>query len=527
MTAGLLCLIMFLVTCGALLGGFPVAFTLAGSGLIFAGLGALLGLSDLGLLAAFPQRIFQVMSSEVLVAVPLFVFMGLVLERSRIAEDLLGAMAGLFGRLPGGLGYAVFIVGALLAASTGIAGAAVVTLGVIALPVMLRAGYSPALASGAVAASGTLGQVIPPSIVLILLGDQLSAAYSQAQFAKGVFNPDSITVNELFAGALLPGLMLVGLYILFMTAYAAIKPASLQPVAQNLESQTSPGVLFAPLLLIVAVLGSILGGLASASEAAGLGALGALLLAGHRHSKGLSALIATVAILLLLVMTHLFDLRAGRDTATTIDLAAIAVAVTLSALATGGLVRAILALHRARSGPDQPAILQTVMRGTVRISSMIFMILLGAALFSLTFRGLGGDRIVASLLQDLPGGAYSALLLVMIAIFLLGFFLDILEIIFIVVPVVAPVLLAMEIAPDVTISPVWLGVLIALNLQTAFLTPPFGFALFYLRGAAPESLKTRDIYRGVAPFVALQLIALTLLAVFPGLATWLPGQLFN
>jgi tripartite ATP-independent transporter DctM subunit len=448
---------MFLAVVIVLLSGFPVAFCLGGVALMFALGGIAGGGFDAAFLQTMPNRLFGIMSNETLLAVPLFVFMGITLERARIAESLLDNLSSLFGSLRGGLGISVTVVGMLLAASTGIVGATVVTMGLLSLPTMLRRGYSPEIATGTICAAGTLGQIIPPSIVLVLLGDVLSSAYSQAQLAQGIFSPDTVSVGDLFAGALIPGLMLVGLYILYLIGVAVFRPAAMPAAPSESGAPNWAGLLGAlapPLLLILAVLGSIIGGLATPTEAAAVGAVGALLLAGIRRALDL-----------------------GR--------------------------------------------LREIMQGTIRVSSMVFLILIGASLFSLVFRGYGGDRLVQELLLNLPGGAFGAVLSVMVLMFLLGFVLDFIEITFVVVPIVGPILLAMG------IDPVWLGVMIAINLQTSFLTPPFGFALFYLRGVAPESLPTGAIYRGVIPFVAIQILALAIVAGWPALATWLPERLLG
>ncbi len=455
-------LLLFLGVCLLLMAGYPVAFTLAGTALGFAFVGQLAGGFDSAFLAALPNRLFGIMSNTTLIAVPLFVFMGVMLERSRVAEDLLDAMAELFGKIRGGLGFSVTLVGMLLAASTGIVGATVVTMGLLSLPSMLRHGYDPRVAAGTICAAGTLGQIIPPSIVLVLLGDVLSSAYQQAQLDMGIFTPDTVSVGDLFSGALLPGLLLVVLYLAWLAWLAVWRPAYLpapggagtvQLHGRALLRRVS-GVLLPPLLLIFAVLGSILAGLATPTEAASVGAMGAILLA---------------------VLRRRFDLT----------------------------------------------ILREVMRSTLRVTSMVFMILVGASVFSLVFRGFGGDEVVANLLNRLPGGTIGAMLAVMLLMFLLGFVLDFIEIIFVVVPIVGPVLLTMG------LDPVWLGIMIAINLQTSFLTPPFGFALFYLRGVAPAEVTTAQIYQGVIPFIGLQLLMLGLLAVWPGLATWLPSVIYD
>jgi tripartite ATP-independent transporter DctM subunit len=455
--SGLMSLALFLAAGISLLAGFPVAFTLAGVALIFALIGIMTGMFDPAFLTAFPSRIFGIMSNETLIAVPVFVFMGVMLERSKLADQLLQALAQLMRRVPGGLGLAVMLVGALMAASTGIVGATVVTMGLLSLPTMLRNNYAPSIATGTICAAGTLGQIIPPSIVLILLADVLSNAYQQAQLHMGIFSPETISVGELFAGALLPGLVLVGLYMLYLAVIAFFKPSSMPPVeteeGEDVSLLTLLGLLAGPLLLIVAVLGSILMGLATPTEAAAVGATGAMLLA---------------------------------------------------------LIQGQLSVETLR----------VVVYQSARMSAMVFMILIGASLFSLVFRGYGGDEYVQSLLTGLPGGQAGALLVVMLALFLLGFILDFIEITYVVIPIVGPVLLAMG------IDPIWLGVMIAINLQTSFLTPPFGFSLFYLRGVAPPEIATSSIYKGVIPFIVIQLLMLGLLVLWPALATWLPGSIY-
>ena len=451
-------LVLFLSVIVILLAGFPVAFTLGGTALIFAGLGVLSGTFNDALLSGLPNRIFGIMSNETLVAVPLFVFMGVTLERARIAEELLDTLSSLFGSLRGGLGISVTLVGMLLAASTGIVGATVVTMGLLSLPTMLRRGYSAEIATGTICASGTLGQVIPPSIILVMLGDVMTSAYQQAQLDLGVFSPKTVSVGDLFAGALLPGLLLVLLYVLYIIFVAFFRPAVMPAYDRGEADQvTIVQVLRAltpPLALIFAVLGSILAGLATPTEAAGVGAMGAIFLA---------------------------------------------------------ILRREMRLDR----------LQEIMQSTLKISSMVFLILIGASVFSLVFRGYGGDDAVRAVLESLPGGVVGAVVAVMLVMFLLGFVLDFIEITFVVVPIVGPVLLAMG------LDPVWLGIMIAINLQTSFLTPPFGFALFYLRGVAPPEVSTAQIYRGVIPFVAIQLGTLLLLALFPNIVTWLPNRIYG
>ena len=447
-------LIMFVLVCLMLMLGYPVAFTLGGTALIAAAIGILAGHFDPAFLSALPNRLFGIMDNTTLTAVPLFVLMGVMLQRSRVAEELLEAMGALFGQRRGGLSISVIMVGALLAASTGIVGATVVTMGLMSLPTMLKRGYDPAVACGTICATGTLGQIIPPSIALVLLGDVLSSSYQEAQLALGNFTPDTVSVGDLFVGALIPGLILVLLYMLYIAGYARWRPASMPPLSTADESPTIWRAILPPLLLILAVLGSILSGAATPTEAAGVGALGA----------------------------------------------------TLIAVVKGELTRERL----FQVGLD-----------SMQTSAMVFMILIGAALFSLVFRGFGGDVLIRQLFEQLPGGALGATLVVMLVIFLLGFILDFIEITFVVVPIVGPILLAMG------VDPVWLGIVIAINLQTSFLTPPFGFALFYLRGVAPDSVKSADIYRGVVPFILLQLTLILLLFAWPGLATWLPSLVYG
>lgn len=447
---------MFAVVFLALLAGYSVAPTLGGVALLFAFVGGSAGIFDLTTLGFLPSRLYGIMTNQTLIAVPLFIMMGITLERTHIAQTLLESIARLMGRMPGGLGIAVIIVGTLMAASTGIVGATVVTMGLLALPSLLKHGYEPSFASGTIAATGTLGQIIPPSIALVLLGDVLSNAYQQAQMSQGLFAPKTVSVGDLFAGALIPGLILVLLYATYLLSRALYQPKS-APAASG-ETDSGPLVvalskgLAPPLFLITAVLGSILLGYATPTEAAAVGAMGALILA---------------------------------------------------------------ILYRALTRK----ILQEIMRTTLLTTSMVFFILIGASIFSLVFRGYGGDDLVATLFTDMPGGQWTAIGIVMLVIFLLGFILDFIEITYVVVPIVGPVLLSMG------VDPVWLGVMIAVNLQTSFLTPPFGFALFYLRGVAPETITTSDIYRGVVPFIGLQLLLLSLLVAMPKLATWLPNQL--
>jgi len=457
-------LLMFLVVCLVLMAGYPVALSLSGTALIFAVVGYATGHFDMAFLQALPNRLFGTVKNTTLIAVPLFVLMGVMLEKSRLSEDLLESMADLFSGFRSGLGISVVLVGALLAASTGIVGATVVTMGLMSLPTMLKRGYSSSQATGIICATGTLGQIIPPSIALVLLGDILSSAYQQAQLNMGIFTPKVVSIGDLFVGAIIPGLILVVLYSIYVILFA--KP-QLQPELQQspLQSEIDQPLathklsramrnLLPPILLIAAVLGSILTGAATPTEAAAVGAFGATLLA---------------------------------------------------------MFKGQLSVARLRE----------VGQNTTEVTSMVFLILIGAAIFSLVFRGFGGEELVEQFFSQLPGGVVSATILVMVVIFLLGFVLDFIEITFVVVPIVGPVLLAMG------LDPVWLGIMIAINLQTSFLTPPFGFALFYLRGVAPASVETSDMYRGVAPFIVIQLLLMLMLSVWPALATWLPAAIYN
>jgi len=515
-------LAMFAALCAFGLLGFPISFTLAGIALIFGLIGMAAGVFDADFLGVFPHRIFGVMTNEVLMAVPLFIFMGVMLERSKVAEELLDTMGQLFGRLRGGLGISVSVVGALLAASTGIVGATVVTMGLLSLPTMLRRGYDPRLACGTIAAAGTLGQIIPPSIVLVVLGDQISNAHQEAQRQLGNFSPEPVSVGDLFAGALIPGLVLVGLYIVYQIGVAIVKPSSSPAIpldnsmqAGNMASRVMHA-LVAPFVLIVSVLGSILGGLATPTEAAGVGAVGATLLAGHRLAAGrpLPVYTAVVSLVGVIILTTFVDMRVARAVIPTGELIATVFAVLMCLGIGWGLLVAL-----ARTFHDNTLV--PVMRTTARLSAMIFAIIVGAQLFSLVFRGLGGDDAVHQVLTEIPGGALGAMFVVMALMFVMGFFLETTEILFIVVPIVGPPLLKLG------FDPAWLGIMIAVNLQTSFLTPPFGYALFYLRSVAPPEVTTIQIYRGVIPFVIIQLLMLVVLALFPSMATWLPKALWG
>jgi tripartite ATP-independent transporter DctM subunit len=515
---------LVVAVCLGLMAGYPVALTLGGLSLIFAFAGDLLGLMQLSLLGALPQRIFGIMTNEVLLAIPLFVFMGVMLERSGIAEELLETMGRLFGGLTGGLAISVTLVGVLLAAAKGVVGATVVTMGLITLPAMLRHGYDPRLAAGTVAATATLAQIMPPATVLVLLGDQLNNAYQAAQLAQGTFSPDQVTVTDLFAGAILPALTLVVLYLAFQVAVAVLWPQACPPIPPAAGCYKGFALarrlleaLVAPVLLIVVVLGSILGGLATPTEAAAVGAFGALLLTARKVDRARSGpiLLAVLALAGLLLLRGFADLRMGRVGAGFLGQAVVALALALFALIAFGSLVAVRAVWRAD-------ILGQVLASVTHITSMIFTILIGATMFSLVFRGLGGDDLVQRALADLPGGAGGAVLVVMTAMFLLGFVMDAFEIIFVVVPIVAPALLKMP-----GIDPVWLGVMMAGNLQTSYLHPPLGPTLFYLRGVAPPQITTLHIYVGVIPFVLIQLALLVVLWFVPGLATALPDALYG
>ena len=525
--ADMLAMTMFALACIGLMAGYNVAFTLSGVSLIFAAIGVITGTFEGEFLLSLPGRIYPLITREILIAVPLFVFMGVMLEKSRIAEDLLESMGDLFGPLRGGLGISVIFVGALLAASTGIVGATVVTMGLLSLPTMLKRQYAPSLASGSIAASGTLGQIIPPSIVLVILGDQMSNAYQEAQRSFGLEASGVVSVGDLFAGAIFPGLILVTCYALYISVTAMLRP-SLAP-ARPWPEGVSPWIfirktliaMLPPILLMIAVLGSILSGYATPTRGAALGALGAILLAAHRTADESSArryvkyaAIASTLALLFLVAIDLtgVDMRFDQTAWTGTERFAVAIALALAGLAIIGSGVSLWPLMKSN-------ILSDVSRTTMHITCMVFVILIGATVFSLIFRGFGGDEMVARLLDAAPGGKWGAFALVMLVMFVLGFFLDFIEITFVVVPLVAPPLLAAG------MDPIWLGVIMALNLQTSFLTPPFGFALFYLRGVAPPEVQTSDIYRGVIPFIGIQIAVILLVIALPQLATGLPELL--
>ncbi len=449
-------LLLFLFVIFTLLLGYPVAFTLSGVSIIFALVCSTFNYFDISILYALPSRIFGILTNETLVAIPIFIFMGITLEKSKIAEKLLESMSALFSSIKGGLGISVIVVGALLAASTGIVGATVVTMGLLSLPSMLKQNYDKKIATGTILASGTLGQIIPPSIVLILLGDVISSSYQEAQNMQGIFSQESVSVGDLFAGAIFPGLILVGFYILFILFVSYFREDLIPKnvIKEKLNFKKILLSLYAPLFLILIVLGTIILGIATPTEASSFGALGSIFLSYVNKKLNIQ-------------------------------------------------------------------ILKDILVQTSKITSMIFILLIGATIFSLVFRGLEGDVFVNEFLSDLPGDVYFKVFIVMATIFLLGFILDFIEITYVVVPVVAPVLLAMG------IDPIWLGILIAINLQTSFLTPPFGFAIFYLKSVIPKEINTLEIYKGVIPFILIQVITIIIIVLYPELTTWLPNKIFG
>ena len=432
----------------SLLSGFPVAFILSGVSLLFAFVGVIFGFFDYSFLMAFPNRLFGVMGNQNLLAVPLFIFMGLVLEKTKIAENLIQDMNAMFNKTDSGLAISVVVVGALMAASTGIVGASVVTLGLLTYPVLIKNGYSPSIASGTICASGTLGQIIPPSLVLILLADVLSSSYQQAQLNMGIFSPETITIADLFLGAILPGLLLPIFYTIYLKT---LKIKSVESIASKKLSLLN---IIYPLGLMFLVLGSIIFGIATPSEAAGIGALGAIFIGYSRNSLTKN-------------------------------------------------------------------ILDNCVYDSIRLTSMVFMILIGAILFSLVFRGLGGEEVIHKLLVELPNDKILTLIIVLVIMFILGFILDFIEITFIVIPLIGPALFTLG------FDPLWVGILIALVLQTSFITPPFGFSLFYLRGVLPKTVQTTEIYRGIIPFLIIQVVLMACVFMFPSLATYLPELLLN
>lgn len=450
-------LLMFAVVCLILLAGFPVAFSLAGTAIIFAGIGVLTDTFNSAFLGAIPNRLYGDMTNSALVAVPLFVFMGVLLQKSNLAENLLSNMADVMGGFRGSLAISVILVGMMIAASTGIVGATVIAMGLISLPIMLERNYDQSLAAGTICATGTLGQIIPPSIALVLLGDVLSGANQKAQIDLGNLAGKTVSVGDLFMGAIIPGIILVAAYAGYVILRSYLSPHLIpKEQAKVLKNKWKIIItsLIPPLALISSVLGSILFGIATPTEAAGVGGLGALLLAASNNTLNKKNLTEAV-------------------------------------------------------------------ESTSEITAMVFMILIGSSIFSLVFRGFGGDDLVAGIFDQMPGGVFGAMVIVMAIVFLLGFILDFIQITFVVVPIVGPVLLSMG------IDPVWLGIMIAINLQTSFLTPPFGFALFYLRGVAPSNLPTSAIYRGVIPFIIIQITLLFILALFPEIVTFLPNVIYG
>ena len=549
-------LLLFLLMMAALGLGFPVAFALPGSAILSIGLAAAAGLVFFGDAKVFFHQdgpiewlsagimnfraIYYDFERDTLIAIPLFIFMGIMLQRSRIAEDLLMTMAGLFGPVPGGLGISVVFVGALLAATTGIVGATVVAMGLISLPSMMRNNYSPSLATGTICASGTLGQIIPPSIVLIILADQLGSASDQASAMRqalyknatgeftmpSAFDVTSTSAGNMFLGAFLPGIVLVLVYFAYILATAVIRP-KMAPAVPNPDGFTRNFFykvlvsLVPPLVLIFLVLGSIIMGVATVNQAGAIGAIGATIMAGYKLYEGKKgaiypALTAIGSIIFIFFLVSNFDLNVKNIAVTQAYLP-----VTLAVIASIIMVLSI-AWSTWRTFKVENT-LNEVMIETAKTTSMVFIILLGAAMLTAAFRGFGGEEYVRDFLQSLPGGFWSQFIVVMAVMFILGFFLDFIEIAVVVVPIVAPILLA---DPSANITAVWLGVMIGLNIQTSFLTPPFGFALFYLRGVASKAIKTVSIYKGVVPFIILQLIALGIVGAFPSLVNYLPNRFY-
>ncbi|MFT4728475.1 MAG: tripartite ATP-independent transporter DctM subunit [Granulosicoccus sp.] len=510
-------LLMFVALMAAILLGFPVAFSIGGIAIVFAYLGWALGVMDISLLGATSQRIFGLLSNSVLIAIPLFVLMGAVLEKSRIAEELLETMGKLFGQLRGGLGISVVLVGALLAASTGIVGATVVAMGMIALPTMLRAGYDPRVASGIVCTAGTLGQIIPPSTLLIILADVMSNSYQQAQYEQGKFAVEALSVGQFFAAAMVPGLLLVALYLLYILVLGIVRPNAMPPAPLDEAKPSRQQILSAivpPVLLIFAVLGAILGGVATPTEAASVGAIGAVLIAGVRMGFHPRIILVGVAALAILgIFAGLFPVRLQRNDLSTGSWLLGGIYIVLALVGAIAIALALKALIKQR-------VMKDAVTSTMTMTAMIFATILAAGIFSLVFVGLGGEERVAAILTNMPGGATGALAFCLAFVFVLGFFLDFVEISVILLPLIVPPLIIMG------HDPIWLGILLAVNLQTSFLTPPFGFSLFYLRGVAPVEVTTGQIYAGVVPFIGLQLIGILIIWFLPSVSTWLPGLLF-
>ncbi len=509
-------LVIALIT--GILMGYPVSFTLTGVAGVFAVIGYFTGNFDMSLLGALGQRFFGIMTNDVLIAIPLFVLMGIILEKTKIAEELLETMGKLFGRLPGGLGISVVIVGALLAASTGIVGATVVAMGMIALPTMLRNKYNPCLASGIVCSAGTLGQIIPPSTLLIILTDVMSNSYQQAQFAQGKFNIETLSVGQMFAAALVPGFVLVFIYIVYLLFVAWFFPNQSPSLTEVGDDRPSVKIILKtilpPILLIVAVLGSILGGIATPAEAAAVGAIGALLIAGSRQKgNGRVILIGIGALFLLSILAGLYPVRFQRSNLSPLDIAIGVFCIFLALIGAYTVFRSLMVIIKQK-------VMAPVLNSTMVVTSMIFATILTASMFSLVFIGLGGKERIVQVITAMPGGATGALLFCMALIFVLGFFLDFVEISVILLPLICPPLIMMG------HDPIWLSVVIAFGLMSSFLTPPFGFSLFYLRGAAPPEISTGQIYKGVMPFIALQILCVLVLWFFPKFATFLPNLLF-
>jgi tripartite ATP-independent transporter DctM subunit len=548
--------VLILLMVAALTSGFPVAFALPGSAIGAIGLAAFCGWLFAGDPSAYFAQggpiewlsagvtnfrsLYWDVERDTLIAIPLFVFMGIMLQRSKVAEDLLVTMAQLFGPIPGGLGISVVFVGALLAATTGIVGATVIAMGLISLPAMLRNNYSKPLATGTICASGTLGQIIPPSIVLIILADQLASAADQASTARKAdykaatgefsmpseFDIVSASAGDMFMGAFIPGLVLVGIYMAYILVTAIVRPKSAPPVPYEgkYDRQFAVNVFLAlvpPLTLIFAVLGSIVLGIATVNQAGAIGAVGATIMAGYRLPAGkrhayTPAALAVVSIVLIFLVLAFFDINV-KNIRGTKD----AIGIALAAVASTGLLVAVFwSGWRTYKIEDT---LNGVMLETAKTTSMVFIILIGAAMLTSAFRGFGGEELVKHFLTGLPGGFWTQFIVVMLVIFLLGFFLDFIEIAVVVVPIVAPILLM---DPAANITAVWLGVMVGLNIQTSFLTPPFGFALFYLRGVAPPDVRTLQIYRGAAAFIALQLLGLAIAGTFPSLVNYLPNRVY-
>lgn len=546
--------ILVLIMATALGSGYPVAFALPGAAIITIGLAAGTGLLFAGSTDAYfhsggPQQwlsagvtnlrgVYWEVERDTLIAIPLFIFMGIMLQRSKIAEDLLVTMAHLFGPVPGGLGISVVFVGALLAATTGIVGATVVAMGLISLPAMLRNNYSPSLATGTIAASGTLGQIIPPSIVLIILADQLASATDQASTARkalykeatgelsmpSVFDVASTSAGEMFLGAFIPGLVLVALYMLYILVFAILRPSSAPAVkyAGKFNGAFWANValtLIPPLALIFLVLGSIIAGIATVNQAGAIGAAGAMIMAGYRLAAGrkttyVPAIIALVSLGVIAFCLSNFEMNI-KGMQTSQDRLGVMIGLAASFTLIVSLIWSgwrTLKIENTLHG---------VMLETAKTTSLVFIILLGAAMLTAAFRAFGGEELVREFLNSLPGGFWTQFIIVMAVIFVLGFFLDFIEIAVVVVPIVAPILLA---DPEANITAVWLGVMIGLNIQTSFLTPPFGFALFYLRGVAPAAVKTVQMYKGVIAFICLQLLALGIVGFYPPLVNYLPNR---